>query len=111
MWDLTSKSANAIYTAWSNTVRVMWNVPHDTHRRFIEPLGGRHGACRIALNFASFVKFVSSCNKFPAIYLLHKCLNDKRTVTAHNIGHVNKMCKIKRRQPVLALTWNLNQLK
>lgn len=36
LWDLTSDAAQSIINSWSVSVRHMWDLPRETHRRFID---------------------------------------------------------------------------
>ena len=97
IWDLSGEAASRLYNAWSVSVRQMWDIPRETHRRFIEPLGGRHAASIIASNYCSFLRFIGRCRKLPALIMLHKCLMDSRTQTARNVSYILNKLKIRRR--------------
>ena len=40
LWDLKGEKAKQLMNSWSVSVREMWDLPRNTHRTFIEPLGG-----------------------------------------------------------------------
>ena len=57
LWDLTSRNVNMIINSWSVSVRLMWDLPRQTHRKFIESLGGVHAKTMI---YTRFIKFIQS---------------------------------------------------
>ena len=36
IWDLSSQFVSKLYTAWNTALRILFNVPRDTHRYLIE---------------------------------------------------------------------------
>lgn len=66
----------------------MWNLPWDTHRTFIEPLGGLHAKTLIYSRYIGFIQSIRKCKKKAAIYLLEKVLCDLNTMTGQNIRHI-----------------------
>ena len=36
IWDLSSKCASKLYTAWNTAIRILFNVPRDKHRNMID---------------------------------------------------------------------------
>ena len=86
LWDLTSKNFKMIVNSWSVSVRHMWKLPHNTHRYFIEHLGGIHAKSMLYCRFTKFIQSITKSDKKAAIYLLYKILNDKRTITGKNVN-------------------------
>ena len=60
LWDFSSRNFNMMVNSWSISVRHMWRLPCNTHRYFIEPLGGCHAKTMI---YCRFVKFIQSILK------------------------------------------------
>ena len=47
LWDLNAQRTTQLINSWSVSVRHMWDLPVNSHRSFIESLGGTHcPACR-----------------------------------------------------------------
>ena len=90
LWDFTSKNFKMIINSWSVSVRHMWKLPINTHRYFIEPLGGIHAKTMLYCRVTKFVQSILKSDKKAAIYLLHKTINDKRTITGKNANEVLK---------------------
>ena len=87
LWDFTSKNFKMAVNSWSVSVRHIWKLPINTHRYFIEPLGGIHAKSMLYCRFRKFVQSILKSDKKAAIYLLHKTLNDKRTITGKKCQH------------------------
>ena len=85
LWDLTSDAVNSFINTWSVSVRHMWNLPRETHRRFIEPLGGIHAKTMIYSRFIKFIQSIGKGNKSAPIYLLETIKNNTQTITGRNI--------------------------
>ena len=64
----------------------MWDLPLNTHRRFIEPLGGPHA--QAMSNYVRFIQSIRNCNKLVVIYLLEKVRSYLETMTGSNIRHI-----------------------
>ena len=63
----------------------MWNLPRETHCRFIEPLGGIHAKTMLYTRFVKFIQSILKGNKLAPIYLLETIKNNTQTVTGRNI--------------------------
>ena len=68
----------------------MWKLLINAHRHFIEPLGGIHAKTMLYWRFTKFIQFIIKSDKTAAIYLLHKIVDDKRTITGKNANEVLK---------------------
>ena len=60
----------------------------NTHRRFIEALGGIHAQVLIYSNYIRFIQSIRKSKKLAAIYLLEKIHLDLTTVTGQNVRHI-----------------------
>ena len=85
IWDLTSDSVSSIINSWSVSVRQMWNLPRETHRIFIEPLGGTHAKTMLFTRFHKFVQSIMKGKKAAPIYLLETIKKNTQTITGRNI--------------------------
>ena len=106
IWDLASPAAISLYNSWSTAIRIMWGIPRTSHRRFLEPLGGKHTQCIIFSNYWNFVRSLSVSNIHPVRNTAYACLFDARTLTARNIDTVRLKLGIQRRHTVAALDWD-----
>ena len=67
LWNLNGENTRQVINSWSVSVRHMWNLPHNTHRRFIEPLGGKHAQVKIYSNYIRFIQSVQKCKKMEDV--------------------------------------------
>ena len=85
LWDLTSESVNTLINSWSVSVRQMWNLPRETHKIFIEPLGGMHAKTMIYTRFLKFIQSIFTGPKQAPKYLLEIIKYNTQTITGRNI--------------------------
>ena len=82
----------------------MWNLPFNTHKMFIESLGGTHAQVMIYSRYVSFLNSIRKSSKLPVIYLLEKVHLDQNTMTGQNVRHIltqieeNDIFKVKPKQ-------------
>ena len=85
LWDFTSRNFNMLINSWSVSVRYMWGLPLQTHKFFIEPLGGTHAKSMIYSRFVQFMQSIRKGKKSAPYYLLEKIKDDTNTITGKNI--------------------------
>ena len=66
----------------------MWNLPLQTHRCFIEPLGGIPAKTMIYSRFIKFTQSIRESGKAVPFYLLEKIRRNKNTITGKHLRHV-----------------------
>ena len=90
LWDFTSYNFNLLINSWSISVRHMWNLPRESHKFLIEPLGGTHAKVMIYSRFIKFLQNIQNkCEKKSANYLLQLIKKDTTTVTGRNLRHIS----------------------
>ena len=92
LYDFNSSWFLKLLNSWSTAVRSFWNLPPNTHRKFIEPLGGIHAKGIIYSNYIGFIQFLSRSPKLSVLYLLNRCLSDQQTLTGKNCKTVYAVC-------------------
>ena len=85
LWDFTSRNFNMIINSWSVKVRHMWGLPFQTHRYFIEPLGGIHAQNLIYTRFIKFMQSIKKGRKSAPYYLLEKIKDNASLLNEDNI--------------------------
>ena len=88
LWDLTSDATRQIVNSWSVATRYMWDIPVNSHRYFVEPLGGMHAETMLITRYISFVQSLRKSTRPSVIYLLEKVMQNVNTVTGRNVRHV-----------------------
>ena len=66
----------------------MWGLPIQTHRYFIEPLGGTHAQSLIYTRFIKFIQSIRKGRKLAPYYLLEKIKDNTNTITGRNLKHI-----------------------
>lgn len=66
----------------------MWELPNNSHRYFIEPLGGIHLKSMLYSRYVTFLKSVKKSSKLTVLLLLQKVKDNLMTVTGKNIRHI-----------------------
>ena len=90
LWDFSSYNFNLLINSWSVSVRHMWNLPRESHKFLIEPLGGTHAKVMIYTRFIKFLQNIQNkCKKNSAYYLLQLIKNDTSTVTGRNLRKIS----------------------
>ena len=88
LWDLTSRSVRMLENTWSVSIRHMWELPLNSHRYFIEPLGGVHASNMLQSRYVSFIKSAQKSSKMSVLLMLQMIKDDMQTVTGRNIRHI-----------------------
>ena len=63
----------------------MWDLPFNSHRYFIEPLGGLHARNILYSRYVTFVQSAKKSTKMTVQMLLQMVKDDMQTVTGKNI--------------------------
>ena len=85
LWDLTSTQAKSIINSWSVSVKHMWDIPIQSHRYLIEPLGGTHLKTMLYSRFVKFIWSIECGNKMAAKLLLEMIKYNTETITGRNM--------------------------
>ena len=96
LWDFTSDSVSSIINSWSVSVRLMWDLPRQTHRKFIESLSGVHAKTMLYSRFVKFIQSITHGEKAAPIYIYEIIKNNTQTITGRNIklilNELDKRC-------------------
>ena len=82
LWDLFSPEAEKIESSWNRSMKIMMDLPYDTHRGLIEPLSGCNHIKRI------FIKVLHKANSTNILInhtSRHNFYNGKEP-TRHNVA-------------------------
>ena len=101
LWDLTATLTAQIVNSWSVSVRHMWGLPMDSHRSFVESLGGTHAKVMLMSRYISFIKSVKKSSRRAVLLLFERVKSNLMTVTGRNIRVIEEqaentpICEIK----------------
>ena len=74
---------------YSSAVRLMLDLPRETHRYFIEPLTERnHIKSDLIKRFLTFLDKIRKSKKQTLIHVLNKICHDVRSVTGSNLSNI-----------------------
>ena len=72
----------------SVSVRYMWYLPVNSHRSFIESLGGTHAKTMLMSRYVNFLQSVVKSKRKAVLFLFQRCKDDLMTVTGKNIEFI-----------------------
>ena len=89
LWDLFSKEAIQMESTWNVSMRLMLDLPRETHRRLIEPLSQtKHIQIVMLKRFLSFIQQIKSSSKKASKFLLESIQYDPRSITGSNLRNI-----------------------
>ena len=93
LWDLFSNAVESLEKTYNRAVRMMWDIPLESHRYLIEPLSDqphmRFVMYRRMINFKSQV-YKSSKSVLKHLYSI--CQNNCASVTGRNLRKLMLIC-------------------
>ena len=92
LWDLFSRETVMVENSWNVSFRLMYGLPRNTHRYFVEPISGtKHIKCALIKNFLNFIEQIKKSNKSVSKALLHTIKHDVNSVTGSNLRNIMKL--------------------
>ena len=89
LWNLFSREAVMMENTWNVSVRLMMDLPKETHRRLIEPLSEtQHIKIIMLKRFLSFIQQIRNSSKIASKSLLESILLDARSTTGSNLRNI-----------------------
>ena len=89
LWDLFGKKAVMMENTWNVSMRLMLDIPRETHRYLIEPLSKtKHIKTVLIKRFLSFLQQIRKSNKAASKFLLDSILLDARSTTGSNLRNI-----------------------
>ena len=86
LWDLFSDETVSLEKTYSKAIRIMWNLPLETHRYLIEPISGQIYLKFVLIKrFLRFKNQVFRSSKSAMKYLFSICEKDCRSLNLKNI--------------------------
>ena len=75
-------------------MRLMLDLPRETHRRLIEPLSGVvHAKFLMMKRFLTFIQQIQNSKKQASIFLLQSISHDARSITGSNLRNILLLTK------------------
>ena len=94
IWDLFCDETIKLENTWNRSVRIMYDLPYETHRYFIQELAdGPHLKKTLIKRFLSFMTSIQKSKKSIPKLLLETIKYDVRSVTGSNLRKIAKLVK------------------
>ena len=89
LWQLNSEEHQKLNRSWNTAVKIIWDLPHPTHTRFLESLSPvPHLESTLNARYIGFVDSLAKSSK-PLISLLFNCISsDLGSQTGQNIQYL-----------------------
>ena len=89
IWELGSREAEKLESAYNRSVKIMFNLPFSTHRYLIEPMTNMQHPKKILMKrYLSFIKSIEGSPKKSLRELLNIVKNDTRSNTGCNLRQI-----------------------
>ena len=86
LWNLFSREMEMLEKTWNRSFRVMYNLPLETHRYFVEPISRKpHARNMIMKRFLRFTELIMKSNKKSLIHVFKMIRSDVQSVTGNNL--------------------------
>ena len=93
LWDLFSEDVISLEKTYNTSLRLIWDIPRETHRYFLEPVSNQcHLKFSLMKRFLSFRNQIQKSEKSTLKALFSICQNDCRSVTGKNLRKIMLLC-------------------
>ena len=89
LWDLFSREAIMLENSWNTSVRIMFDLPQQTHKYFVEPISQtKHLKITLIERFLNFLNQIEKSKKKIPRQLLSFIKHDVRSTTGSNLRNI-----------------------
>ena len=89
LWNLASKEAISLEKSWNVSIRMMFNLPRESHCYLIEAISNQdHVRTLLARRFLSFIHTIRTSKKKVLRHLLRVVEFDTQSVTGRNLRSI-----------------------
>ena len=94
LWQLASDEHLKLNRSWNVAVKMIWDLPHSTHTRFVEPLSPvPHLEAVLMSRYIGFVENLMKTQKSLLRLILNSCCADLSSQTGQNLEFLLKKYK------------------
>ena len=94
LWQLASDEHLKLNRSWNVAVKMIWDLPHSTHTRFVEPLSPvPHLEAVLMSRYIGFVENLMKTKKSLLRLILNSCCADLSSQTGQNMEFLLKKYK------------------
>ena len=91
IWSLKSKECQKLIRSWNVAIKIIWDLPYQTHTMFIEALTNYpHLQSILHSRYVGFAETLSKSKKFHVKMLFENCKHDLRTITGTNLQYLQQ---------------------
>jgi len=95
LWDLFGRDVNRLYSSWNMAVKVLFDLPRETHRYFIEPISeNMHLKSLLCSRYVSFYTSLQKSMKLSIRFLANISVNNVQTVLGNNMFNIAHECNV-----------------
>ena len=89
LWDLLSRETNMIGNSWSTSIKIMYDIPRESHKHFLEPLCEKpHIRKILGKRFIYFTDSIRKSKKTALLNIFNEIKNDYCSVTGANLRQI-----------------------
>ena len=89
LWNIFSRETIMVENSWNVAMRLMLDLPRETHRYLIEPLSNTLHIRKVLIQrFLKFLQQIMKSNKKSTKFLLNSILQDTRSTTGSNLRNI-----------------------
>ena len=91
LWDLYGEDSDKLYKSWNIMIRIIFNLPRETHKYLIEPISYKpHLKVQLVKRFISFCNSLKASDKPHLKYLMNLQMTDYRSTFGRNVVNICK---------------------
>ena len=92
MWDLFSSEAKQVENTYNASFRIMYSLPRENHRFFVEPISGEiHLKKTLIKRFLNFIESIKRSKKIALKNLFYCIKGDCRSITGRNLANIAQL--------------------
>ena len=91
--DLFGNEIKLLENTYNLSLKIMWDIPRETHRYFLEPNSKQvHIRFILMKRFLRFLEQIENSSKRAIKLLLSICRNDCNSITGKNLRNIMLLC-------------------
>ena len=89
LWDLTSEEHLKLNRSWNTVIKILWDLPYATHKRYLESLTEvPHIQSTLHSRYLGFISNLNESKKPHLQMLFHLCHRNHLSNTGRNISYL-----------------------
>ena len=89
LWQLASDEHLKLNRSWNTALKIIWDLPHPTHTRFLESLSTvPHLEAVLIGRYIGFIENLAKSKKSLLKLIFNSCSSDHSSLTGQNLAHL-----------------------